>query len=224
MYFSFSRFLVMNGFALPFRKDQRQYWETRNIGDDHGPEKYLIEDNATYVLFEDLLKVLNENASFLEVGCNAGRNLNYLLNKGYTDLAGIEINEISIHKTLKGHFPKLYEMGEFYVGNAAQEIRKIQNERYDVVFSIAVLEHIQPEDSTLFKDMVRVSKKYIAVITGENSRVYPYNFEKIFERLGCKTVLFRLFYGEKHNFELPKQPYIEKEHFFNTMFLRIFIK
>jgi SAM-dependent methyltransferase len=222
--FSLSRFLAMRGSALPSNKDHRKYWETRNIGDDHGPEKYTNEDNSTYIMFEDLLKVLNENASFLEIGCNAGRNLNYLLNKGFTDLAGIEINETSIHKTLKEHFPKLYEVGQFYVGNAADEIRKIQDERYEVVFSIAVLEHIPPRDIRLFSDMVRVSKKYIAIITGENSRVYPYNFEKLFEKLGCKAVSFKLFYGDPHNFQLPREAYNEKVHFYGSMFLRIFVK
>lgn len=214
----------MRGHSIPFRKEHRRYWQTRNIGDDHGPQKYITEDNSTYVLFQDLLKVLDKDASFLEVGCNAGRNLNFLLNAGYRNLAGIEINETSIKETLRHHFPSLYDTASFYIGNAADEIRKIEDNRYDVVFSIAVLEHIPPEDVGLFRDMVRVSRKYIAVITSENSRVYSYNFQKAFERVGCKTVLFRLFYGESHNFELPKQPYIEKEHFFDTMFLRIFIK
>lgn len=222
--FSCSRFFVMKGLAPPFKKDHRKYWQTRTIGDDHGPEKYLNEDNSTYVLLEDLLKVLDSDASFLEIGCNAGRNLNYLLQKGYKDLAGIEINEVSVKETLKEHFPELYNQGKFYIGNAANEIKKIDDERYQVVFSIAVLEHIPPEDIRLFDDMVRVSSKYIAVITGENSKVYPYDFEKLFEGLGCKTISFKLFYGNNHNFELPKERYSTQEHFYGAMFLRIFIK
>jgi SAM-dependent methyltransferase len=224
LYFFLSRFLTMRGYNIPFRKDHRKYWQTRNTGDDHGPQRYTEEDHSTYVLFADLLRVLGKDASFLEVGCNAGRNLNFLLNAGYRNLAGIEINETSINETLRCHFPQLYDTALFYIGNAADEIKKIEDNRYDVVFSIAVLEHIPPEDMSLFRDMVRVSKKYIAVITGENSKVYPYDFHKVFERAGCKTVQFRLFYGENHNFELPKQPYIEKDHLFDAMFLRIFIK
>jgi len=224
LYFPAARFLAMHGWAFPFVEDQGEYWESRKSGDTHGPEKYIQEDNSTYVLFEALLDVVDSSASFLEIGCNAGRNLNYLLRKGYTNLAGIEINALSIHETLRNQFPELCKTAVFYVGNAASEIKKIPDNSFDVTFSIGVLEHIRPQDMSLFEDMVRVTKRYVAVITSENSRVYPYDFEKVFTRLGCKAIVYRLFYGKEHNFRLPRQSYNESEHFFNLMFLRIFVK
>jgi len=204
--------------------DSRKHWQSRTLGDEHGPEKYLQEDNSTYVLFEDLLEVVGKDTSFLEIGCNAGRNLNFLYNFGYRNLAGIEINELSINKTMKERFPDLYNTGRFYIGNAAREIKKIPSKSYDVTFSIAVLEHIPPEDKSLYFDMARVTRGYIAIITGANSRQYPYNYDKMFDKFGYKKVLFRLFYGEGHNFEFPKEFYDEKKHFFNSMFLSIFVK
>lgn len=212
------------GITPPWKKGSRKYWQSREMGDEHSPEKYVQEDNSTYVLFEDLLKVIGKDASFLEIGCNAGRNLNYLYNQGYRNLAGIEINEVSINKTLMEHFPELYKTGRFYVGNAAHEIKKIPSKSYDVTFSIAVLEHIPPEDKRLFFDMARVTRSYIAIITGDNSRVYPHNYDKIFEEFGYKKVLFRLFYGEGHNFGFPKEFYDGEKHFFDSMFLSIFVK
>ena len=184
----------------------------------------MQEDNTTYVLFEDILKVVGRDASFLEIGCNAGRNLNYLYKLGYRNLAGIEINELSVNETLREHFPELYKIGRFYLGNAAHEIKKIPDDSYDVTFSIAVLEHIPSEDKGLFFDMARVTKRYIAVITGENSRLYPHNYDKLFEKYGYKKVLFRLFYGEGNMCEFPHELYDEKNHFFYSMFLRIYVK
>jgi SAM-dependent methyltransferase len=220
-----SRLLASFGVNPPWKiTDSRKYWLSRTMGDEHGPEKYLQEDNATYVLFEDLLRVVGKNTSFLEIGCNAGRNLNFLYNLGYRNLTGIEINELSINKTLKEHFPDLYKVGRFYIGNAADEIKKIPDDSYDVTFSISVLEHIPPEDKSLFFDMARVTRGYIAIITGVNSMQYPYNYDKMFEKFGYKKVLFRLFYGEGHNFEFPKEFYCESKYFFNSMFLSIFIK
>jgi len=198
-----------------------EYWRSRKTGQAHGPENYTREDNSTRVLFEDILKAVGPDASFLEVGCNAGRNLDYLHAKGFRDLAGIEINAASVHETLKKAFPELYATGKFFVGNAADEIKKIPDSRYDVVFSIAVLEHIAPRDQSLFLDMVRVSKKYVAVITGENGL---YDFERIFGSHNCSTAVFRLFYGDGHGFSLPTEPYDEEKHFFDSMFLRVFIK
>lgn len=222
--FPIARCLAMHGYAYPLMANEREYWSSRQIGHEHGPEKYIKEDIITFTAFSDLLEVVNDDASFLEIGCNAGRHLNYLLEKGYRKLGGIEINEDSISKMMKDVFPELYEIGKFYIGNAAEEIKRIPDNSYDVTFSIAVLEHIHPEDISLFKDMVRVTKKYVAVMTTENSKVGPYDFGKLFENLGCKTILFRLFYGKDHNFHLPCEKYNDKKHFFNSTFLRIFVK
>ena len=211
------------GVSPPWKPDQREYWRSRNIGDPHGPESYLHEDNSIYVMFGDLLKALGGKASFLEIGCNAGRNLNYLLKQGHTDLAGIEINDASVNVVLKDYFPDLYEKGTFYIGNALDEIKKIPDSRYDVVFSIAVLEHIPYEDRALFTEMARVSKQYIAIITGLKSTLFNHNYERIFRKLGFTTIVYRLFYGENNNFQLPTELY-NKKHTFNSMFLRIFIK
>ena len=213
------------GASPPWKRNEREYWRSRDMGERHGPENYLQEDNSTYVMFEGgLLKALGENASFLEIGCNAGRNLNYLLKHGYADLAGIEINDASVNIVLKEHFPDLYEKGTFFTGNALDEIKKIPDKRYDVVFSIGVFEHIPYEDKALFNEIARVSKQYIGIITSVRSRLFHYNYEKIFRNLGFTTVEYRLFYGENCNFGLPVEPYNTKRHAFDSKFLRIFIK
>ncbi|HOE16838.1 MAG TPA: class I SAM-dependent methyltransferase [Syntrophorhabdaceae bacterium] len=220
-----SAVIGLTGSSPPWKRNEREYWRSRDKGEKHGPENYLQEDNSTYVVFEGgLLKALKENASFLEIGCNAGRNLNYLLKQGYTDLAGIEINDASVNVVLKEHFPDLYEKGTFFVGNALDEIKKIPNERYDVVFSIGVFEHIPYEDKALFNEVARVSKRYIAIITSVRSRLFNYNYEKIFRNLGFTNIEYRLFYGENHNFSVPVEPYDAKKHTFDSKFLRIFIK
>lgn len=223
--FSMTKLISLAGASPPWKRNEREYWRSREMGERHGPENYLQEDNSTYVMFEGgLLKALGEHASFLEIGCNAGRNLNYLLKHGYRDLAGIEINDASINIVLKEHFPDLYEKGTFFIGNALDEIKKIPDERYDVVFSIGVFEHIPYEDRALFNEVARVAKRYIAIITSVRSRLFNYNYEKIFRDLGCTTVEYKLFYGENHNFSIPVEPYDAKKHEFDSKFLRIFIK
>jgi SAM-dependent methyltransferase len=212
------------GINPPWKPDEREYWRSRDVGDKHGPENYLNEDNSTYVMFEDLLETFRGNASFLEIGCNAGRNLNYLMKRGYSDLGGIEINGASINIALKEHFPDLYEKGTFFIGNALDEIKKIPDDRYDVVFSVGVLEHIPYKDKKLFAEMARVSKRYIAIITAAKSTLFNYDYENIFIKLGFTTVVYRFFYGENHNFKLPNELYNAKQHKFNSMFLRIFTR
>ncbi|HON57594.1 MAG TPA: methyltransferase domain-containing protein [bacterium] len=201
-----------------------EYWQSRNLETNHSPEQYLKADITTQLTLDKIIEVSNKATSFIEIGCNAGRNLNYLYNKGFKNLAGIEINEIAINQTLKTNFPDLYNSAKFYIGNAATEITKIPDNSFDVVFSIAVLIHIDPEYFSLFSDMARISKKYIAIMTAENGSPFPYNFKKIFADLGFKEIYYRCFYGEKNDGLLPIEKYNLKEHLFNETFVRIFVK
>jgi len=225
--YKIARLCVMNGVRPPFiyyGNCDSLYWQTRNLETNHSPEQYLRTDFSTQATLDKIINVSNKDTSFIEIGYNAGRNLNYLLEKGFKKLAGIEINEIAINQTLKQNFSELYKTAKFYIGNAAVEIKKIPDNSFDVVFSIAVLIHIDPEFFSFFADMVRISKKYIAIFTAENGAPFPYNFRKIFTDLGCKEIYYQSFYGDKIYQTLPTEKYDLKKHFFNETFVRIFIK
>ncbi len=79
--------------------------------------------------------------------------------------------------------------------------------------------------------MVRVTAKYIVVLSQENtSSCYPYNFKKIFEDLGCKEIVSRIFYGGREhdfswdstNYKLPVAKYDRKNNYFDAWALKIF--
>lgn len=225
--FKITQFLAMRGIQNPLvRGLQADYWQGQKLGDCHSPDTYVDPDETTYELLNDLLKVTSVENSFLEIGCNSGRNLSFLYEKGYRKLGGIEINTIAINEVLKNKFPDLYRDSQLLVGNAAHQIKNIGTEAYDVVFSNAVLVHIEPKDISLFRDMARVAKKYIAIFTVENpTSSQPYKFEKIFEKLGFKMVQYKLFFGKTpSSCCLPIEHYDDKKHYYNASFIRIFIK
>ena len=222
---SSKRWMAVHGISNPFmRHDPVDYWESQTPHSVHSPTKYLFPDKLTEILFADLLPVLDKNTSFIEIGCGAGRNLHYLYNLGYQNLSGIEINRFAIEDVLRKEYPNLYDDTTFLVGNAAQEIKKIDDESFDVVFSKGVLIHIPPSQRSLFRDMVRISKRYIVIYTSEVGSPFPYDFERIFTKLGCKTVLFRSFFGNRNDSQLPTEPYNPERHYFQETFLRIFAK
>ncbi len=126
----------------------------------------------------------------------------------------------------------MYRLGTFFTGNAATEIKKIEDGKYDVVFAHSVLIHIEPRERSLFYDMVRISSKYIVIFSQENvDTQYPYDFKKLFEGLGCKEIVSKLFYSKlslqknnNHNeHKLPVDLYSRKEHFFSAKMVKIFI-
>ena len=233
LHFRIARFLAMRGIASPLINSMKGYWEIQDRDTTHSPEVYTKAESSTFAMFKELLEVLDKQAFLIEIGCNAGRNLNYLLEQGYKNLAGIEINPLAVHDVMKEYFPELYRVGTFYTGSANTEIKKIEDGKYDVVFAHSVLIHIEPRERSLFYDMVRISSKYIVIFSQENvDTQYPYDFKKLFEGLGCKEIVSKLFYAKsslqnqknhiKH--KLPIELYSKQEHFFSAKMVKIFIK
>jgi SAM-dependent methyltransferase len=224
-YARLSRVLAMQGIALPLKsRASVDHWASQTLESRHSPMKYAYPDEYTEILFADILPYLPKETSFLEVGCNAGGNLKYLYDRGYRNLTGIELNKLAVEQVLREVNPDLYSDGHFLVGNAADEIRKLPDAAYDVVFAKGVLVHIPPKDQSLFDDMVRVSRRYIVVHTGEMAQPFPYDFEKIFKKRGCKLIVYKSFFGENGGVSLPSVFFSEKSHFFSEISLRVFIK
>ena len=215
----------MHGLDNPFYKTNPvKYWEEQNEDSQHNPWRYTEPDQLTPLLFEDLEGRLSAETSFMEIGCGAGRNLQYLWDQGFKNLAGIEINPMAVDTVMQQVFPQLYQNGTFFVGNAASMIREIPDTSYDVVFSKGVLMHIPPGQASLFKDMVRICRRYIVVHTSEMGAPYYYDFEKLFERLGCKLIVHRSFYDHPEGAQLPHELYDDEQYRFKETFLNVFIK
>jgi len=131
---------------------------------------------------------LTKNSSILEIGCNVGRNLNLLNEKGFSNLQGIEINSDAIKK-MKEYFPDL--KASIINGSAENTIKKIPDQSFDLVYTMAVLVHIHPESEWVFSEIVRITKKYLITIEYERSTAsfhFKRNYQKVFENLGLKQI------------------------------------
>lgn len=77
----------------------RQPWDGFNL-----PQDYLKGEARSQFLGEIMNKYAKPNSIILEVGCNVGRNLNYLFLAGFRRLSGIEISEKAV-QLLKESYP-----------------------------------------------------------------------------------------------------------------------
>ncbi len=225
-----SKTLSMHGIKNPLTAYcGPEYWESCDTaGKGHSPCVYTQPDMVSSELLDDLIKVVPKDAGFLDIGCNAGRNLKYLYDKGFRNLGGIDINREAVDVVFKEKYPDVHGASKLAVGNAADEIKAIPSAKYDVVFSAAVLSFIEPKDRSLFADMVRVSRKYIAVFAQENApHSLGWNFQEVFESLGCTMIAYKRFYGLESATTmtvLPTDNYDSDKHFWSEQPLRIFIK
>ena len=126
--------------------------------------------------------------NILEIGCNCGINLNYLYEKGYKNLSGIEINKTAI-KEMERLYPTTYLNTNIYIGCIEDVTETILDKTYDTTFSMAVLMHIHPQNiKQVFTELKRITKKYIVTIENENSVIsnvtFIRNYKKEFEKIG----------------------------------------
>jgi 2-polyprenyl-3-methyl-5-hydroxy-6-metoxy-1,4-benzoquinol methylase len=183
------------------RDELYRYWRDP---EDAGnlPKAYLSEEGnkRSQFLVDTIKKYADPNAPILEIGCNAGRNLNFLFSAGYRNLEAIEISEQAIN-LLKQTFPEVALSTKIYNLPTEEVIRELQESKYDVVFTMAVLEHIHTDSEWIFPEIVRITKGILLTIEDERGlgdRHFPRNYRKIFESLGMKQIAVTNFNLEEH--------------------------
>lgn len=144
------------------------------------PQVYLDDDaERRAFIAERIIKYVPIDATILEIGCNAGSNLAALQRRGFTKLYGIDINNHAIAAAKKrvsftafrGDLSEIFETME-----AAGP--------YDVVFTVAVLMHLHPDDEPIIKRIPELVKKYLIVCEWEqpgNNYIFQRNYKELFQ-------------------------------------------
>jgi SAM-dependent methyltransferase len=175
----------------------RHYWSTRTSM-SRGNNPADIASKSTIIV--DAMVAfwgpeISSSASVLEVGSNAGPNLERLRQLGYAHLGGVEINDVAIEE-MHTRFPTLARDADIQKGSLEEVLPRMADSCVDVVFSMAVLHHIHPASNSIFAEMVRVARGYVCVIEPETITI-PYifarNYGRVFERLGCTAIRKREF-------------------------------
>jgi len=170
-----------------------EYWKNPN-DDMNNPEGYADQKESVKSAF--LYKIIQQQniskkSKIIELGCNVGRNLNYLSQRGYTNIYGIEISKNALEK-MKEIYPEMGSSIEVFHSAIEDKIKKFEQDEFDVVFTMAVLEHIHTDSEWVFEEIVRITKRYLITIEDEKCiswRHFPRNYRKIFEKLGLEEIL-----------------------------------
>lgn len=124
------------------------------------------------------------DANILELGCNIGRNLEGLRQAGFTNLHGVEINANTKH-IREDVYPELAEVGNFtYL--PIEEYLETNPEPFDLVYTMAVLEHIHPDSEWVFAELHKLVKPgcYFLLIEDEvNKPGLPFVFSRSYASL-----------------------------------------
>jgi len=187
------RSLLRPGAPPPVRSAEaiRAYW--RHPDPDNAPERYLGGASAarrSAWLVQRVAAFLPREASILELGCNVGRNLAGLHAAGYRHLHGVEINEGAL-ALLRSHHPELAAGARLHAGAAEDVLLGLGDEAYDLVFSVAVLEHVHPDSEWLFPHLARITRHRLLTVEDEHGRSprhFPRDYRRVFEPLGLEQL------------------------------------
>ena len=154
----------------PDPEENRQGWAERSA--NYSPAYYA--DIGPNEVSETLAAVFDhyvaENAAILEVGCSSGRHLAHLRGAGYENLTGLDINASSFD-VMAERYPRLAETGTFHHGAMEALLPEFEDGAFDVVYSVETLQHVHPEETWLFEELVRVTSDLL--VTAENEGNSP---------------------------------------------------
>jgi SAM-dependent methyltransferase len=187
--------LIERGRTPPWvwsREECERFWRSSGAGTEgNRPQDYASKDDSIVDFLDGFWRPeVSVEDSILEIGCNAGTNLHRLGELGFRHLGGVELNEEAL-EVLRSTYPDLAQSAELHLGAAEDALRALPDNCVDVVFTMAVLLHIHPSGAALFRDLVRVTRKYICTIEAESALaayVFPRNYDRVFSRLGCTEV------------------------------------
>ena len=109
-----------------------------------------------------------EDATILELGCSAGRHLAHLQEAGFSNLAGIDINDESFAAMADG-YPDLAAAGTFHTGAIEDVLPEFPDDAFDVVYSVETLQHVPPENTGVFEEVARVTADLLVTVENEGN-------------------------------------------------------
>ncbi|MBE3134250.1 MAG: class I SAM-dependent methyltransferase [Acidobacteria bacterium] len=161
--------------------------------EQNGPHLYAErEAEARSVwLVEQVQKFAATDARIFEPGCGIGRNLAYLYRAGYHRLHGLEISR---QATEFGHnlYPELQNI--IVLGIPAEQCEWVcRRPWFDLVYTMAFLEHLHPDSEEVFGKLVAMLKPggYLLTIEDEHSntkRHFARNYNEVFVPLGLREI------------------------------------
>jgi SAM-dependent methyltransferase len=146
-------------------EENHRGWAERS--GEYSPEYYaeLGPNEVTETLADVFDHYVDAGAAILELGCSSGRHLASLRDRGYENLAGIDLNDESFD-VMADHYPRLAETGTFHTGAIEDILPEMADGAFDVVYSVETLQHVHPDDEWVFEEIARVTDDL--VITAEN--------------------------------------------------------
>lgn len=130
---------------------------------------YYGHDEKTDLLETHVTQFAEVDSRILELGCSSGRHLAALLDAGFGDLTGIDINPDSF-RVMADHYPRLAAEGTFICDSIENILPEVATNGFDLVYSVETLQHIHPDETWVFDEIARITNSFIITIENEGTK------------------------------------------------------
>jgi pseudaminic acid biosynthesis-associated methylase len=187
-------------------------WEDK-FGEDYTKRKLLVhEDEGKHraAFWKELVKMVPNARSYLEIGCNAGMNLEAIYKVDpKLKITGIEPNKYA-YSIAKEKAKGKYEIINENIFDLSSALKA------DIVFTCTVLIHIAPKDlPAAMENIYKASNNYILAME------YYWPLVKSIEYRGLKDVLWKQDFGllwlQKYNLNLMETGYLDARDGFDRV-------
>ena len=175
---------------MKFTRDEcHEIWKTYGAS----PESYAKTSIARSEILVQLVKELEifPLSSIIELGCNAGRNLEVLRVAGYENTTGLDINP-SVFDQMAKSYPELHKICHKFKGFTIEEWSEKDPGFFKakLIFTMATLMHLHPDSEWVFE---KIAERCVYLITIEaetqnTANTVPRNYKDVFESLGMVQI------------------------------------
>lgn len=141
-------------------------WEDRSGA--YSPDYYAhYGPDETSAAIRELLEAhVARDATVLEPGCSSGRHLAHLLEHGFENLSGIDVNDEAFD-VMAREYPDLAARGTFYADTIENVVTEFDDGAFDVVYSVETLQHVHPDETWVFEELARITGDLLVVVENE---------------------------------------------------------
>ncbi|YAL83088.1 class I SAM-dependent methyltransferase [Dermacoccaceae bacterium W4C1] len=172
-------------------RKQRFYWT------DPGREPAALPYTEAFV--QEVLHEVHEHAGadenqkVLEVGSGLGMTLTALVEHGFTDVTGVEINPLAVDRMRADH-PEL-EAVPMLIGPAEDVLADLPDDSFAVIVAVRTLQHTHPDSAHLFATLARLAPTIITVDEAAHlgRHSFPWDLAQEFGRHGMTVHEHRQF-------------------------------
>ena len=156
-------------------------WRDYEFEDVMGAQAYVkLDEQGLRLMNEVISRTKSEDSALLDLGCNIGRFLNYLAEKGYKNINGVDVSKVAI-ESMGTTFPALSGISSVKLQTMQEYLLNTDANSIDIVYTHGATVELVPATFPLVKEICRICNEYVVFMINENGHLFPRFWEHEFK-------------------------------------------